>query len=146
MERFNKESAYTTDCQKWGTFGFLKDREQCQTYRCLDERGSDIFIVNSCANYKKCFDEELDPICAKEGGRPAECQFCLTSLCNKVEPLTVVMAPRSSPSPLTPFVAPPYIVFKASIEKGGGVMSLCNFTFTFMLFLGGVLIRWMMEM
>uniref|UniRef100_A0A914IFM6 Uncharacterized protein n=1 Tax=Globodera rostochiensis TaxID=31243 RepID=A0A914IFM6_GLORO len=68
---------------------------------------------------RKCFDEELDPICAKEGGTPGECQFCLTGLCNKVVPLTVV---RGSQSPPPPFVSPP-IVLKASNEKGGDVMS-----------------------
>uniref|UniRef100_A0A914I7T1 Uncharacterized protein n=1 Tax=Globodera rostochiensis TaxID=31243 RepID=A0A914I7T1_GLORO len=33
----------------------------------------------------------------------------------------------------------------ASIEKGGVVMSLCNFTFTFLLLLGGMLVCWMMR-
>uniref|UniRef100_A0A183BZT8 Troponin T2d, cardiac n=1 Tax=Globodera pallida TaxID=36090 RepID=A0A183BZT8_GLOPA len=31
-------------------------------------------------------------------------------------------------------------------RERGGVMSLCNFIFTFLLFLGGMLVHWMMEM
>uniref|UniRef100_A0A183CNJ0 Uncharacterized protein n=1 Tax=Globodera pallida TaxID=36090 RepID=A0A183CNJ0_GLOPA len=141
MDRFRPRTSNTTNCQPACAFPRLNTRKECQTYRCVDGNGSDIFIVNSCAAFDECHDEELNPFCAKEGGRNI-CDFCKGGLCNKIVPLAVV----TLPPPPTTFV-PPTISIKVSTEKGGGgVMSLCNFTFTFLLFLGGVLVRWMIGM
>uniref|UniRef100_A0A914HFU8 Uncharacterized protein n=1 Tax=Globodera rostochiensis TaxID=31243 RepID=A0A914HFU8_GLORO len=55
----------------------------CQTYSCHDENGTHIFIVNSCALVGgKCSHDDLDPICAEDGGTP-KCEICNEGQCNK---------------------------------------------------------------
>uniref|UniRef100_A0A914I9X0 Uncharacterized protein n=1 Tax=Globodera rostochiensis TaxID=31243 RepID=A0A914I9X0_GLORO len=137
---------HQTDC--------LDDLTGCMTFKCIDGDGNDIFRFNSCEdkNNRCSKDHELDKICRDAGAKPI-CNYCLNvngGNCNKdsieLDALLPKTTPPPPPPPTPPPFKPPHIVLEASIEKGGGVMSLCNFTFTFLLFLGGVLVRWMMEM
>uniref|UniRef100_A0A183CJ79 Uncharacterized protein n=1 Tax=Globodera pallida TaxID=36090 RepID=A0A183CJ79_GLOPA len=105
----------------------LNDLAGCMTYQCIDGDGNDIFRFNSSA------------------GAEPKCTVCKNGdagICNqeKIE-LNEFRAKTTTlrPPPPPPFKAPS-IVLEASLEKSGGAMSLCNFAFTFLLFLGGVLI------
>uniref|UniRef100_A0A914HLJ8 SCP domain-containing protein n=1 Tax=Globodera rostochiensis TaxID=31243 RepID=A0A914HLJ8_GLORO len=57
----------------------------CQTYRCKNEFGNDIFVVNGCATkdeHFKCVYDKLDPFCLPEDKRYEHCEYCLGSSCN----------------------------------------------------------------
>uniref|UniRef100_A0A914H3V4 Uncharacterized protein n=1 Tax=Globodera rostochiensis TaxID=31243 RepID=A0A914H3V4_GLORO len=63
----------------------------CETYRCKDEKGNDIFVINACAKEKikdekstKCTNDELEPYCTSSSskGKPV-CSQCYGADCNK---------------------------------------------------------------
>ncbi|KAI3415357.1 hypothetical protein GPALN_004969 [Globodera pallida] len=63
----------------------------CETYRCKDARGDDIFVINGCAKQKikekstKCtLDVELDQFCSLKADRLAapSCSLCYKEECN----------------------------------------------------------------
>uniref|UniRef100_A0A183BVD0 Secreted protein n=1 Tax=Globodera pallida TaxID=36090 RepID=A0A183BVD0_GLOPA len=82
--------------QQWGTSdiwqGLALDEHDChayfdgcQTYSCVDEKGDQIFVVNSCVpDNGNCTHSDLDPICTKDGGTP-KCEICYNGLCNKAK-------------------------------------------------------------
>uniref|UniRef100_A0A183CDA4 Kazal-like domain-containing protein n=1 Tax=Globodera pallida TaxID=36090 RepID=A0A183CDA4_GLOPA len=56
-----------------------------ETYSCVDEKGDQIFVVNSCVpDSGKCTHSDLDQICTKDGGTP-KCEICYNGLCNKAK-------------------------------------------------------------
>uniref|UniRef100_A0A914HPB6 Uncharacterized protein n=1 Tax=Globodera rostochiensis TaxID=31243 RepID=A0A914HPB6_GLORO len=57
----------------------------CQTYRCKNEFGNDIFVVNGCATkheHLKCVYDKLDPFCLPEDKRYEHCEYCEGTRCN----------------------------------------------------------------
>uniref|UniRef100_A0A183CM55 Peptidase M12A domain-containing protein n=1 Tax=Globodera pallida TaxID=36090 RepID=A0A183CM55_GLOPA len=74
---FNLTLKYNHEC--------LKYYPGCQTYRCKNEFGNDIFVVNGCAtehNEFKCAYKELDPFCLPQQNMYDHCEYCEGKSCN----------------------------------------------------------------
>ncbi|KAL3109125.1 hypothetical protein niasHT_012687 [Heterodera trifolii] len=89
---FNPPKEMTDILKDWG-IGEAQEAHRCmefsscQTYRCSDKYGGDLFVINGCDSWeRKCLANKLNKFCNESLTKVkvvGNCTHCTTSLCNK---------------------------------------------------------------